>query len=113
VVITGGADLDLRNAVLPGREITIHAACIMGGLSIKVPPGMHVVDSGTSIMGDHDMDGEPAGSLQPGVSVRASPGCASWAAWRSSTRPASPRARSAASGSWPARQSQVLRATPP
>jgi hypothetical protein len=31
---------------------------------------MHVVDSGTSIMGDHDMDGEPAGSLQPGAPVR-------------------------------------------
>jgi hypothetical protein len=97
VVIMGGADLDLRNAVLPGREITIHPVCIMGGLSIKVPPEMHVVDSGTSIMGGHDMDGEPAESLQPDAPVRASPGCASWAAWRSSTRPASPRATAARS----------------
>jgi Domain of unknown function (DUF1707)/Cell wall-active antibiotics response 4TMS YvqF len=69
VTIMGGAEIDLRDAVLPGSEITINTLCIMGGVEITVPPEMRVVDSGTSIMGGHDHDGDTAESLQPGAPV--------------------------------------------
>jgi Domain of unknown function (DUF1707)/Cell wall-active antibiotics response 4TMS YvqF len=69
VTIMGGVEIDLRDAVLPGREITISTLCVMGGVEITVPPEMHVVDSGTAIMGGHEVDGDTAESLQPGAPV--------------------------------------------
>ena len=44
----GGADLDLRDAILPGREVTMRAVCVFGGMSITVPPEMRVIDSGVA-----------------------------------------------------------------
>ena len=67
VVITvfGGADIDLREATLPGREITIKAVSVFGGMSITVPPEMHVIDSGVAIFGGRDVSGETADSSRP------------------------------------------------
>ena len=65
VTICGGADIDLRDAILPGREITIRAVSVCGGLSITVPPEMHVVDSGVAIFGGRDVSGESAESEAP------------------------------------------------
>jgi hypothetical protein len=62
VTVFGGADLDLRDAILPGREITIRAVSVFGGLSITVPPEMRVVDSGVAIFGGRDVSGESSGS---------------------------------------------------
>jgi DUF1707 SHOCT-like domain/Cell wall-active antibiotics response LiaF, C-terminal len=65
LTVFGGVDIDLRDAILPGREITIHATAVFGGLSIIVPPEMHVVDSGVAIFGGRDVSGEGAESQRP------------------------------------------------
>jgi hypothetical protein len=69
VTVLGGAEIDLREAVLPGREITISTMCVLGGVEITVPPEMHVVDSGSAIMGGREIDGDTAESLLPGAPV--------------------------------------------
>jgi hypothetical protein len=58
VTVFGGADLDLRDAILPGLEITIKAVSVFGGMSITVPPEMRVVDSGVAVFGGRDVAGE-------------------------------------------------------
>jgi len=65
VTVFGGADIDLRDAILPGREITIRAVSVFGGLSITVPPDMRVVDSGVAIFGGRDVSGESPESETP------------------------------------------------
>jgi hypothetical protein len=69
VAVMGGAEIDLRDAVLPGREMTISTLCVMGGIEITVPPEMHVVDSGTAIMGGREVDGDTDESLAPDAPV--------------------------------------------
>jgi hypothetical protein len=53
----GGAELDFREAVLSQREVTINITCIFGGVDIKVPPGVRVVDSGMAIFGGRSIAG--------------------------------------------------------
>ncbi|HTZ26813.1 MAG TPA: DUF1707 domain-containing protein [Streptosporangiaceae bacterium] len=65
VTVFGGADIDLRDAVLPGREITIKAVSVFGGMSITVPPEMRVVDSGIAVFGGRDVSGETPESEGP------------------------------------------------
>jgi len=69
VTLMGGVELDFREAVLPGREITIRAVCVMGGVEITVPPEMHVVNSVVAILGGSDVAGDSAESLRPGAPV--------------------------------------------
>ena len=69
VTVFGGADLDLRDAVLPGREITIRAVSVFGGMSITVPPEMRVVDSGVAVFGGRDIAGDTAESIGPDAPV--------------------------------------------
>jgi len=69
VTVFGGADIDLRYATLPAREITIRAFTVFGGMSITVPPEMHVIDSGAAIFGGRDVSGETALSSRPGAPV--------------------------------------------
>jgi hypothetical protein len=69
LAIFGGADLDLREAILPGREITIDAVAVFGGVSITVPPEMRVIDSGSAVMGGRDISGNTAESAQPDATV--------------------------------------------
>jgi hypothetical protein len=69
VTVFGGADLDLRDAILPGREITIRAVSVFGGMSITVPPEMRVADSGVAIFGGRDVAGETPESESPGSPV--------------------------------------------
>ena len=65
VTIFGGADLDLRDAILPGREITIRAVSVFGGMSITVPPEMRVLDSGVAVFGGRDVASETPESESP------------------------------------------------
>ena len=51
VNVFGGSDIDLRDAVLPGGEITIRVVCVFGGTSITVPPEMSLIDSGIALFG--------------------------------------------------------------
>lgn len=65
VTVFGGADIDLRDAILPGREITIRAVSVFGGMSITVPPEMRVIDSGVAVFGGRDVSGDTAESAKP------------------------------------------------
>lgn len=69
VTAFGGADIDLRYATLPAREITIRAFTVFGGVGITVPPEMHVIDSGIAIFGGRDVSGESAESARPDAPV--------------------------------------------
>jgi hypothetical protein len=69
VTVFGGAELDLRDAILPGREITIKAVSVFGGMSITVPPEMRVVDSGVAVFGGRDVAGETPESEAPNAPV--------------------------------------------
>jgi Domain of unknown function (DUF1707)/Cell wall-active antibiotics response 4TMS YvqF len=69
VAVMGGVELDFREAVLPRREVTLRAVCVMGGVQITVPPEMHVVNSSVAIMGGVDIAGDGAESLRPDAPV--------------------------------------------
>jgi hypothetical protein len=69
VTVFGGADLDLREAILPGREATIRTICVFGGMEITVPPDMHVVDSGFAVFGGRDISGDSPESASPEAPV--------------------------------------------
>lgn len=69
VTVFGGADIDLRYATLPAREVTIRAFSVFGGVGITVPPEMHVIDSGFAIFGGRDVSGESAESARPDAPV--------------------------------------------
>jgi hypothetical protein len=53
--VFGGAEIDLRDAVLPGKEITMHVTCVFGGVQITVPPEMRVVDTGSAVFGGREV----------------------------------------------------------
>ncbi len=67
VTVFGGVDLDLRDAILPGREVTMRTVCVFGGMSITVPPEMRVIDSGVAVFGGRDVDSETPESLGSGA----------------------------------------------
>lgn len=69
LAVFGGAELDLRDAILPGREITIDAVAVFGGVSITVPPEMRVIDTGSAVMGGRDISGDTAESARPDATV--------------------------------------------
>jgi len=69
LAVFGGAELDLREAELPGREITIDAVAVFGGVSITVPPEMRVIDSGSAVMGGREISGDAAESDRPDAPV--------------------------------------------
>lgn len=50
----GGIDLDLRNAILEDREVTIYANVMFGAIDIVVPEGVAVRTSGAGIFGGFD-----------------------------------------------------------
>jgi hypothetical protein len=51
VAVFGGVELDLRQAVLSQREVTINMVAIMGGVNVVVPPGVRVKNSIAAIFG--------------------------------------------------------------
>ena len=51
VNVMGGVNLDLSQATIEGGELTVRVFSIMGGSTIRVPPGVHVERSGFSLMG--------------------------------------------------------------
>jgi Domain of unknown function (DUF1707)/Cell wall-active antibiotics response 4TMS YvqF len=70
VAIFGGVDLDFRDAVLPAREVVVRATAILGGVSIVVPPEMHVVDGGgVAILGGRDIAGSSMEAAGPDAPV--------------------------------------------
>jgi hypothetical protein len=59
LTVFGGAELDFRDAVLPGKEVTLRATSVLGGIEITVPPEMRVIDNGTAILGGREIKGGP------------------------------------------------------
>ncbi len=59
LTVFGGAELDFREAVLPGKEVTLRATSVLGGVEITVPPDMRVIDNGTAILGGREIKGGP------------------------------------------------------
>jgi hypothetical protein len=57
LTVFGGAELDFREAVLPGKEITLRAISVLGGVEVTVPPDMRVIDNGTAILGGREIKG--------------------------------------------------------
>ncbi|HUQ80583.1 MAG TPA: DUF1707 domain-containing protein [Gemmatimonadaceae bacterium] len=51
VAIMGGVELDLRQAELPPGVTEIKAFILMGGLEVKVPPGVRLETDGFAFMG--------------------------------------------------------------
>jgi hypothetical protein len=51
VAVFGGHDLDMTDAVFEGREVTIWAFAVFGGIDITVPEGVGVRNEGVGIFG--------------------------------------------------------------
>jgi hypothetical protein len=52
--IMGGAELDFRDAVFTSQVTEIEILAVMGGVHIRVPPGVRVETDGVAIMGGFD-----------------------------------------------------------
>jgi hypothetical protein len=59
IAVMGGVELDLREVDLPAGVTEITAMCLMGGVSIIVPPDLAVDASGSAIMGGFDHSAPP------------------------------------------------------
>ncbi len=64
VTLLGGVSLDLREAELASREVTVTAVTVVGGVDVVVPSGMRVEIEGISLLGGRRLD----------VDERAAPG---------------------------------------
>jgi len=69
LAVFGGAELDFREAILPGKEVVLHANCVFGGIEIVVPPEMRVVDNGIAILGGREIAGNADESATPDAPV--------------------------------------------
>ncbi len=65
--ILGGVDVDLAEAELASPEVMITKVSIIGGVSVRVPPGMRVDVSCFSIVGGRDVNVD--GPLAPNAPV--------------------------------------------
>jgi hypothetical protein len=72
VCILGGAELDLRQAIVDADEVTLTCVCVLGGAELIVPEGVPVSFSGLSILGGRSDERAPAAALPgaPTVHVR-------------------------------------------
>ncbi|HET9173054.1 MAG TPA: DUF1707 domain-containing protein [Actinospica sp.] len=71
--IFGSVELDLTEAVLEQRELTISATSIFGEVTLIVPEGVMVVNEGTAILGERNMSlsqDQPYTAETPIVHVR-------------------------------------------
>jgi hypothetical protein len=73
VNVMGGADLDLREAVLDAPEVEITVWSIMGGSDVIVPEGVNVELEGFALLGGNKLrlEGPPPPPGAPVVRVRA------------------------------------------
>jgi hypothetical protein len=69
VTVLGGAELDFREAIMPGNEVVLYATAVLGGMEITVPPEMRVIDNGAAILGGREVDGDSPESAAPGAPV--------------------------------------------
>jgi len=69
VSVFGHADLDLREAMLPGKEVRIRAVSVLGDVLITVPPEMHVIDDGWALLGGRELPPDSPESASPDAPV--------------------------------------------
>jgi uncharacterized protein DUF1707 len=69
ITIMGGVELDLRQAELPPGVTEIRAFILMGGLSVRVPPGVRLETDGVAIMGGFEDRVHDPGSAGPDAPV--------------------------------------------
>jgi Domain of unknown function (DUF1707)/Cell wall-active antibiotics response 4TMS YvqF len=69
LTVFGGAELDFRDAILPGKEVVLRATTVLGGVEITVPPEMRVVDNGIAILGGREIAGNADESASPEAPV--------------------------------------------
>lgn len=69
VNVFGHTGLDLREAMLADKEISISAVCVFGDVTITVPPEMHVIDTGWALFGGREMPPDTDESIAPGAPV--------------------------------------------
>jgi hypothetical protein len=69
LAVFGGVELDFRDAVMPGREVVLHATAVLGGVEITIPPEMRVVDNGIAILGGREIAGNVAEAAGPDAPV--------------------------------------------
>ena len=70
VAIMGGVDLDLREAELPPGVTEIRAFIFMGGLEVKVRPGVRLETDGVAIMGGFEDKTSRGSETGPTLTVR-------------------------------------------
>lgn len=69
--ILGGVDVDLSEADLAAPEVMITKVSIIGGVSVRVPPGMRVEVSNFSILGGRNSNlGGPLAPNAPVLHIR-------------------------------------------
>jgi hypothetical protein len=51
VTVIGGLDLDMRDAQLSTPEVTVTKVSLIGGVRLKLPPGIRVEVSGFNLLG--------------------------------------------------------------
>jgi hypothetical protein len=69
VAVMGGVDLDLRQAELSPGVTEIHAFVFMGGLEVRVPPGVRLETDGVAIMGGFEDRVHDPGAARPDAPV--------------------------------------------
>jgi hypothetical protein len=67
VAVFGGVELDLRQAVLSRREVTINIVAIMGGVNLTLPPGVRVTNAISAIFGGTSLP--PEDTIDPEAPV--------------------------------------------
>lgn len=71
ISILGGMDVDLGEAELAAPEVMITKVSIIGGVSVRVPPGMRVEVSNFSILGGRNVNlGSPLAPNAPILRIR-------------------------------------------
>jgi hypothetical protein len=70
VTVIGGANLDLSDAELAAPEVQVTTVSIIGGVRLRVPPGIRVEVSGFSLIGGRSLEIDDAPPGSPTVRVR-------------------------------------------
>ena len=72
IALIGGADLDLSQAELAARDVTLTKVSIIGGVHARIPHGIRVDASGLSLLGGTSVEGAPdPGPGAPTIHIRA------------------------------------------
>ena len=72
ISLIGGADLDLRQAELAARDVTLTKVSVIGGVNARVPDGIRVDASGLSLLGGTSVEAAPdPGPGAPTIHIRA------------------------------------------